>query len=106
MPAKKTTQLTLARSGGVAGIRPPPKVLDTAALPEAAARRIEELLEEADFFALPSELPEQSASADNFQHSLTVRHAGGREHTVTFTEASASAALRELKRLVRDQSKA
>ena len=105
MTAKNPTQLTLARSGGVAGIRPPPKVLDTAGLSVAAAQHIEELLEKSKFFTLPTELPERSQSADNFQHSLTVRHADGREHTVTFSEASASEALRELKRLVRDQAK-
>ena len=105
MPVKKTTQLSLARSGGVGGIRPPPKVLDTASLSAAAAQHIEELLTRSDFFARPAELPERTKSADNFQHTLTVRHAGGREHTVTFTEASASEALRELKRLVRDQAK-
>jgi hypothetical protein len=105
MPAKKSTQLTLARSGGVAGIRPPPKVLDTAELPAAAAQRIEELLVKAKFFALPAELPERSPSPDSFHHSLTVRHASGREHTVTFSESGASEALRELKRLVRDQAK-
>ena len=104
MPTKKPTVLTLARSGGVAGIRPPPKVLDTAKVSAAAAQRVEELLVKAGFFSLPAELPERSPSADSFQHSLTVRHAGGREHTVTFTESAASDALRELKRLVRDQA--
>jgi hypothetical protein len=54
---------------------------------------------------LPAELPERQATADSFQHSLTVQHANGRKHTVTFTESSASDALRELKRLVRDQAK-
>ncbi len=104
MSAKKSTLLSLARSGGVAGICPPPKVLDTTALAPAMASQIEVLLEAARFFALPAELPECGSSADNFQYSLTVRHADGREHTVTFTEASASEALRELKRLVRDQA--
>jgi len=104
MAAKKSIQLTLARSGGVAGIRPPPKILDTAALTVSAARRVDELLKKSDFFALPAELPDHSPSADTFQHSLTVRHANGHEHTVTFSEASASEALRELKRLVRDQA--
>ena len=96
MAAKNFTCLSLARSGGVAGIRPPPKVLDTAKVSAVAAQ--------AGFFSLPAELPERSPSADSFQHSLTVRHAGGREHTVTFTESAASDALRELKRLVRDQA--
>jgi hypothetical protein len=102
MPKSKSTLLTLARSGGVAGIRPPAKTLDTAGVPAAAAQRIEELLGLADFFKLPAELPEPSPSADRFQYSLTVCPASGREHTVTFTEAAASEALRELKRLVRD----
>jgi hypothetical protein len=105
MAAKKTTVLTLARSGGVAGIRPPPKVLDTASLPDAGARRIEELLTASKFFSLPAELHENTPSPDNFQHTLTVNHANGRKHSVTFTEASASEALRELKRLVRDQAR-
>jgi len=106
MPAKNSTRLTLTRSGGVAGIRPPPKVLDTGSLSAVAAGHIEELLGKSNFFALPAELPEHAPGADNFQHSLTVHHADGREHTVTFSEASASEALRELKRLVRDQANA
>jgi hypothetical protein len=105
MSANKSTKLTLARSGGVAGIRPPPKVLDTTGLAADAVQRIEKLLEKADFFGLPAELPSRSSSADNFQHSLTVCRADGSEHTVTFSETDASEALRELKRLVRDQAK-
>ena len=105
MPKQKSMILTLARSGGVAGIRPPPKTLDTAELPAAAVERIEELLKTADFFQLPAELPERTSGVDNFLHSLTVHQAGGREHTVSFTEASAGEALRELKRIVRDQAK-
>ena len=104
MPKTKTTVLTLARSGGVAGIRPPSKTLDTAGLPTATTQRIEELLVAANFFSLPVELPCSAKGADGFQHTLTVQHASGRKHAVTFAEADASDALRELKRLVRDQS--
>ncbi|MFT3870127.1 MAG: hypothetical protein QM715_16895 [Nibricoccus sp.] len=104
MPKAKTTILTLARSGGVAGIRPPPKMLDTASLTAEMTRRLEELLTAADFFSLPGELPSKAKGADGFQHTLTVQHASGRKHTVTFAEADASEPLRELKRLVRDQA--
>lgn len=104
MPKEKSTRLTLARSGGVAGIRPPPKELDAATLNKDAAQRIEDLLASADFFSLPEELPCRAKSADAFQYSLTVHHASGRKHTVTFADADASDALRELKRLVRDGS--
>lgn len=102
MPAKKTTVLTLARSGGVAGIRPPAKVLDAGDLSAAAVQRLEDLLEKAKFFSLPRELPSAAKGADGFQHTLTIQHASGRKHEVTFAEADASEALRELKRLVRD----
>lgn len=103
MPKAKSTLLTLSRCGGVAGIRPPPKVLDTAGLSAASVQRIEELLAAAKFFSLPGELPCRS-SGDVFQHTLTIEHASGRKHSVTFSEAEASEALRELKRLVRDQA--
>jgi hypothetical protein len=102
MPKTKSTLLTLSRCGGVAGIRPPPKVLDTAGLPVAAVQRIEDLLAAAGFFSLPVELPGRGSGADAFQYTLTVQHASGRKHAVTFAEADASEALRELKRLVRD----
>lgn len=104
MPKTKSTLLTLSRSGGVAGIRPPPKVLDTAVLPTASVKRIEELLASADFFSLPTELPSRSSGIDALQHTLTIEHASGRKHAVTFAEADAGEALRELKRLVRDQA--
>ncbi len=104
MAKNKTTILTLARSGGVAGIRPPAKVLDTSALPVDIVQRIDALLESARFFNLPAELPSRSKGADGFQHTLTVQHASGRKHAVTFAEADASDALRELKRLVREGS--
>ena len=49
-------RITLTRSGGFAGILPPPVTLDTAALPRGVARRIEELVASADFFNLPHTL--------------------------------------------------
>lgn len=102
MTKTKTTVLTLARSGGVAGIRPPPKVLDLGGLAAATAQKIEELLETSKFFSLPKELPSRSRGADGFQYTLSVVHASGRKHSVTFAEGDASEELRELKRLVRD----
>ena len=102
MPSKKHTRITLARSGGVAGIRPPPSVVDTAKLSPGQARRVEELLAAADFFTLPAELVERAPQPDSFQYSLTVENEEGQAHTVAFTEQSAEEPLRELKRLVRD----
>ena len=102
---KKSTVLTLARSGGVAGIRPPPLVLDTSRLPEAVLRHIEALVAKSGFFLLPAELPSPKNVADGFLHSLTIEQAAGRKHTVTFAETAASEELRELKRLVREQTK-
>jgi hypothetical protein len=104
MPKAKSTLLTLSRSGGVAGIRPPSKVLDTASLSATSVQRIEDLLAAAKFFSLPTELPSRSSGIDALQHTLTIEHASGRKHAVTFAEADASEALRELKRLVRDQA--
>jgi hypothetical protein len=90
MPAKKGISIALARTGGVAGIRPPPVVLDTAGLAPVVTRRLEELIVAADFFSLPAELPERKPHPDAFQHSLTIKMAAGRMHTVTFSEKSAA----------------
>jgi hypothetical protein len=94
-------RLALARSGGVAGIRPAPAVVDTKNLPPADAQRLEALVDAAGFFTLPSELREEAPAPDSFQYSLTIEVAGKRPHTVTFSERSASEPLRELKRALR-----
>lgn len=103
MPKVRSMVLKLSRSGGVAGIRPPPLELDTARVPEAVRRKVETLVEQAGFFTLPSELRSRSPLADAFQHHLTVVRSDGKAHTVSFVEESACDELRELKRLVREQ---
>ncbi|MFT3781159.1 MAG: hypothetical protein QM790_04020 [Nibricoccus sp.] len=105
MPAKQKTVVALARTGGVAGIRPPPSLLDTAKASAEICKRVEELLTAAEFFSLPEELPAKRA-ADAFQYTLSVQHETGKKHAVTFCESTASEALRELKRLVRDHAQA
>jgi hypothetical protein len=80
-------------------------VLDTSRLPNAVHKQLEELVEKSGFFSLPKELPEKPSAPDSFHHTLTIEHADGRKHAVTFSESVASAELRELKRIVRDQSR-
>jgi len=90
-------RLTLVRSGGFAGLRRPPCTVDTAGLAPAAARRIADQLNRADFFRLKADLG-PPAGTDRFQYSLTVEHPDGRNHTVSFSEDNAHPALVELAR--------
>lgn len=104
MAGKGKTILSLVRTGGLAGIRPPAAVLEAGRLPQKARAQLEELLEKSSFFELPKNLRGPKGVVDAFLHTLTVEHEDGRKHSVTFTEAAASEALRELKRLVRDHT--
>jgi hypothetical protein len=47
---------------------------------------LEERLEKADFFSLPSELPMESVGADQFTYSVTVSGARG-SHTVSYRDS-------------------
>jgi hypothetical protein len=93
-------RVTLTRSGGFAGSLPPAIRLDTAALPRALARRIEELVSSADYFNLPHTLSAPARQPDRFQFTLSIAGDDGREHTVTCDEEAASAAFLELVRTV------
>jgi hypothetical protein len=93
-------RITLTRSGGFAGILPPPVTLDTAALPRGVARRIEELVASADFFNLPHTLAAPTRQPDRLQFTVRIVKDDGQEHTVTCDEEAASEPFLELVRAV------
>ena len=88
------------RSGGFAGIRPPPLTLDTATLPRAVARPIEDLVVSADFFTLPSTLTTPTRQPDRFRFTVTISNDDGAQHTVTCDEEAAPEPFIELVRAV------
>jgi len=89
-------RITLTRSGGFAGILPPPVTLDTAALPRGVARDIEELVAAAGFFDLPHMLAAPTRQPDRLQFRVRIVNDDGREQTVTCDEEVASEAFLEL----------
>ena len=92
-------RLTLTRSGGFAGLMRPPVTLDTSTLPPAEARKIESLLESAQFFQLPS-VGAAPTQPDRFQFTLTVEQPNGTSHSATFAEQDAGAELKEIIRRI------
>jgi emfourin len=93
-------RITLTRSGGFAGLLPPPVTLDTAALPRGVASRIEELVASADFFNLPRTVAAPIRQPDRLQFTVRIVNDDGPEHTVTCDEEAASAPFLELVRAV------
>ena len=69
--------------------------LDTAELPEAEAREIEELVERADLPALAAASPMHGGGADRFQYELTIEAPDGR-HEIAMSEDRIPDALRPL----------
>ena len=93
-------RLTLTRSGGFAGLLPPPVTLDTAALSRAVAKRIEGLVASAGFFSLSHTLAAPTRQPDRLQFTVRIVNDDGREHTVTCDEEAASEPFLELVRTV------
>ena len=93
-------RVTLSRSGGFAGILPPPISLDTSALPRAVAGQLEELVASVDFFSLPRTLAAPTRQPDRLQFTMSIANDDGSEHTVTCDEEIAPAAFLGLVRAV------
>ena len=93
-------RLTLTRSGGFAGLQPPPVTIDTAALPRAVAKQIEDMVVSAGFFDLPRTRAAPTRQPDRFQFTVRIVHDDGREHTVTLDEEAAAEPVLELVRAV------
>ncbi len=88
--------LKLTRTGGFAGITPPPVEVDTTTLSKIDAQHVAELVAGAKFFDLPKTLQSAKPQPDRFQYSLKIAHEDGRNHAITCDEEAASEPLRQL----------
>jgi emfourin len=100
-----TMRITYTRSGGFAGVRRPPLMLDTATMPNDEARAWERLVAAADFFTLPATIASKGAQADRFQFSIKVQQDDGREHSVTVSEDAVPTSLGPLVQRLQDLTK-
>ena len=98
-------QITLTRSGGFAGLLPPPVTIDTATLPRAVAKQIEGLVASADFFSLPHAMTAPIRQPDRLQFTLRIVNDDGQEHAVTGDEEAASQPFFELVRTVQNAAR-
>ena len=88
--------LKLTRTGGFAGITPPPVEVDTATLSKKDAQHVESLVAGAKFFDLPKTVQSTKSQPDRFQYSLKIAHEDGRNHAITCDEEAISEPLRQL----------
>jgi hypothetical protein len=80
-------RITFKTTGGIAyfpGLSAP-KTLDVSTLPADRQREIQDLLDAARFFELPSRAPARRGAADYQTHTITVAD-GGRQHTVEVSD--------------------
>src|SRR5512133_3946150 len=87
-------RINFVRTGGFAGMRLETTV-DSDTLPPDEAQVLQQELQQANFFALPSQLTGKSAGADRFQYEISV-DTGGQRHTVQTGESSMPEALQPL----------
>jgi len=88
--------LKLTRTGGFAGITPPPVELDTATLSKKDGQYLAALVAGANFFDLPKTFQAARPQPDRFQYSLSIVHEDGRNHAVLCDEEAAPEPLRQL----------
>ncbi|MGH2960993.1 MAG: protealysin inhibitor emfourin [Microbacterium sp.] len=84
----------MTRSGGLGGARLTTEV-DSAELPDAEARRLEEMAAGIDLGDLANRSPLRGSGADRFQYDLVVTDRSAR-HEITVSEDAASSELRTL----------
>lgn len=86
-------KLVLTRSGGVAGLRKAPLVVDTAAFAAADCDRLHALVDAAQLTTQPRT---SDLSPDQIGYQLSVTDDGGATQTIDLSLASASPELRAL----------
>jgi len=87
-------RITFERSGGFAGVIIK-RDFDLDDLADDVKDALENLLDTADFFDLPAQLPSKGVMPDSFSYVISVRSNKG-EHTVRFGEGEITDDLRPL----------
>jgi Emfourin len=90
-------KISFERSGGILGFVYS-RTIDTEKLPKSKATNFERLLEQSDFFNLPSEttrLSNNRGAADYYTYNITVEK-GTKKHSVKFTDLAKTKDLNEL----------
>jgi hypothetical protein len=87
-------RILFERTGGFAG-RKIERRIDSAALPVCQAHRLNELLKQSGFFALPAVLKSDNPGADRFSYRVTIETEEGR-HTVEAAEEAVPGSMRPL----------
>jgi hypothetical protein len=90
-------KINFERSGGILG-SVFSRTIDTETLPKSKVTNLERLLEQSDFFNLPSEttrLSKTRGAADYYTYNITVEK-GTKKHSVKFTDLAMTKDLNEL----------
>jgi hypothetical protein len=94
-------RIAVRRSGGFAGAIEDLGSLDTAMADEARRQQIEDIVQAVDFFHLPSDIPDASASADRFRFEITVSDDSA-QHSVSFQDTDSPSPVTEQLLRLRD----
>jgi hypothetical protein len=97
-------QISFERSGGFAGVILRADV-DVDALSAADAKRVTQMIQDANFFDLPKRLTVPSPQPDRFQYKITITDKG-KQKTVTTDDQTAPESLKPLIRYLNQQSHA
>jgi hypothetical protein len=100
-------RIKFERTGGFAGMKIQ-AAFDVDELPPEQADPLKTLLDQAEFFSLPSQFSSRPGVADQFEYDISVE-ADGKEHRVRTSDGAAPEALRpvfeNLTRLARAQAR-
>src|SRR5687768_9595045 len=83
-------EITIARTGGYAGVREVLATVDTDQLDPKTKADVEAAVSNANFFALPTRVQGEKVGADLQRYEITVVD-GANRHSVTFPDESSSA---------------
>ncbi len=91
---EKALRISIERSGGFAGITTKTSVDEKDLAPEEA-RKLHQLVEEAEFFNLPGKIVSRSPEPDRFQYELRLEE-NGRQYKVAVSEEAMPEKLKPL----------
>jgi hypothetical protein len=91
--------ITVNKTGGLVPLKRSPKIIDTKSMLPEPSKKLEQLVEESNFFNLKDSMP-RAGAADYYTYSITIEKDDGSTNTLKIADLTMSQEIKNLLKFI------
>ena len=91
--------ITVNKTGGLVPLKRMPRIIDTKSMLSEQSKKLEQLVEESNFFNLKDSMP-RAGAADYYTYSITIEKDDGSKNTIKIADLTMSQEIKNLLKFI------